>query len=667
MEKRKNMKSKRNLILISILGILVVVSLIKKVTQRQENIVEEAAFRQMASTKFEVSDIERVEIYKGAKEKDKIVMVKGSGGWLVKSYFNAPVKEQKINDFIDKVRDVEGEFRSESSEVLKDFDISDDKAIHVAFFKAGSKEPASHVLVGKAAGSGSTFIRLAGENKIYTVDVNLSADVGVQNSSKGDAPKPNNWFDLAMLKLDKESVSKIEVTTPTRSVSFEKQEVKEDKKPKTASPSVPGQKKDDKKKYEWKVTSGKYTKIKENAMNQMLGSLSNFSAVDVVDPAKVKEAGLDKPSYRISIVKDDGKKEVVVASRFKGNIYAMLKGTRDTVYKIASYNFENVFKKGSALFDLKGINVDPAEMKELTIKTPKGEFSFARLPNHSWGITKPFKGIALLQSGLSSVAEALAKWKPVDYADSAGKISVNTPYVVSFVYKDGKKTVLRVNGEMIEGTVERYCRLEANGKSNVFIISEGDFERLFPEKGKFLDMKVVSFAKDNVDLIKFISKKERFSASKKNGKWTVEIAGGKKYPGNNNKIKNFLSRLEIVEAKEIFLNKGVNPKKGAKAAVRLKETGKKEIDLFIHDEGDTVWIQRLGDKFKYVFDSAKTRFLFPESSSLAIIRKEKKAVKPASNAQNPGALLKPSVPPAPAKASGVVFPANGKHVTMGAK
>jgi len=668
MGKRKNMKSKRNLILVSILGVLIVVSLIKKVTQRQESIVEEAAFRKLASAKFEVSDINRVEIYKGDKAKEKIVMAKDSGGWLVKSYFNAPVKEQKINDFIDKVRDIEGEFRSESSEVLKDFNISDDKAIHVAFFKAGSKEPASHVLIGKTAGSGGAFVRLAGENKIYTVDANLIADIGVQTASKGGAPKANNWLDLAMLKLDKNSVSKMEVTTPARSVTFEKQEVKEDKKLKAGPPPVPGKDKSNTKKYEWKITKGKYTKIKENAMKQMLGALSSLAAVDVVDPARLKEVGLNKPSYRLAIVKDDGKKEVLVASRFKGDVYAMLQGSKNSLYKLANYNFENVFKKGDTLFDLQGINVAPAEIKELTIKTPKSEFAFARLPSHAWDITKPFRGVALLQSGLSGVSDAIAKWKPVDYSDLSSRVPASAPYVISFVYKDGKKTVLHVNGQMIEGSVERYCRLEAAGKSSTFIISEGDFERLFPEKGKILDMKVASFAKDNVDFIKFISKKERFSASKKSGKWTVELADGKKYSANNNKIKNFLSRLEIAEAKEIFLNKGVNPKKGAKAGIRLKETGKKEIDLFIHDEGNTVWVQALGGKFKYVFDSSKARFLFPESSSLAIIREDKTAAKPTVKVQKPGAALKkPSVPTAKGKASTVVFPENGKHVTMGAK
>jgi len=624
------MREKKNLILFGILGALVVVAVLKKVVTQKNDIFTETGFRKLTSEDFIPSDISRIEVYRGDKKDDKIVLVKDGESWAVDSRFNAPGDGKKITDFVEKIQSIEGEFRAESKDILDDFQISDKKGIHLIFSKTEGKEPISHIVLGKSTGGQNSFIRLAGENKIYSVDVNLNYELGIYASKGVEEPKAKQWTDLSVLNLDKETINKIDISTPTRSVSFKKEEVvkKEGKKSKTGEKEV--SKAEEKKEYTWKVTKGKYRKIKEGKINQLLSGISNISASDVVDPAKLKKFDKNTPTYTVEILTEGGEKKIISAYRplNSSDAYVTLNGSEKTLYQIDSHVFTNIFKKGNELFELKGIKANVVDVKKFEIKDGKDELLFEKDKGEKWALAGSMTGIPVIETGISTLLNGLVTWKAVDYTDHHEKAEAElkkSSHSISFIGAKSLKTTLKVADKMIAGSVERYCQLIVGVQEDILLMSEADFEKFFPKKSKLVDMKLVSISKDNVESIKSISKKERFSFTKEKNAWTVKIKGGEAQKGSSEKINNFLNRLQTIKAKNILINDKVNPKKGAAMGIRIKEKNKKSVDLFIHDDNKgEVSVQSTSSKFKYVFDKGNVVFLFSTSQAF-ISEKAKRA------------------------------------------
>ncbi|MHC4200327.1 MAG: DUF4340 domain-containing protein, partial [Planctomycetota bacterium] len=246
------MSRKQFIALAVMAGLLLLVIVVKKVRVRRPDLEEEMALVSLAPKGFLAADAARIEMYRGAKPDEKVALSREEDVWLVGSQFDAPAKKDKVDEFLKKLKGLEGEFRSEEKEVIADYGLADESAIHVSVYKTGQKEdekdPWYHLLVGKKEKYGSSFVRAAGENTVYTVDVNFASELGLWGDDEQKPPKSSEWVDKTVIDLDKDKIERVELTTPDRSVAFERRERKKDEKE--------GQGHGDKKKeYEWVVAS----------------------------------------------------------------------------------------------------------------------------------------------------------------------------------------------------------------------------------------------------------------------------------------------------------------------------------------------------------------------------------------------------------------------------
>ncbi len=606
------MGNKKIIVLGGILGALIIVSVFKKAANHGSDIVEEAGFRKLIAEGADPSAVRRVEIYKGKSEKDKVELVKNGDSWIAKSYFNGPVKKEKIEAFISKLESLEGEFRSDSKEVLPDFEIGDKDCIHVVL-KEGSDKAAAHILIGKSIIGEGSFVRVFGENKVYSVDTDLRAEVGVH--SKSERPGDKTWINLEIAKLDKEKIKSIEVSTPLNQMSIEKKKQPKkntdakDKKDKVPEPD----------KFEWVTNRGTNKSVEQKAVTALLNSLSRINALDMVDPSQKKNFGLDTPVYRVSIVSEDGKKQVILGGKAanRSDAYMMLKGKESTVYKVAGTTFDNIFNKNKDIFKVEGVNMPANTVKTLTLSVPGGtKYIFNKTEANNW---ESKDGLPVQSSQISSMISTISRWKPVNYTDDIEKASkalgLQGVYKIAITDASGKVTSLTVGKP--SGSGGRYCLVTtALGKQkDGLIIAENDFKKLFPKKSQLFDTRIIEFAKDSVELIKVISKEERFAMIKVDGKWNIEHGKGQSVPGNSNKINNFLNRLKQAKSEDISINDEVNPKKGARYGIRIKEKGKEQKDIFVHDEPDKMWVQLAGSKVQHTMNKKNYGFLFPKLSS----------------------------------------------------
>ena len=137
-------------------------------------------------------------------------MTKTEAGWTVPALWNAPADEKKMKAFMETLSGLKGEERANSTEVLSDFGIRDEEAIHLVLFdETGEK---THLLAGtKNAGRGNLFLRRKGSNKVYLVPAELASQIGISMDSTRAKLDANQWANRDLFSLAPDQVQKAEI------------------------------------------------------------------------------------------------------------------------------------------------------------------------------------------------------------------------------------------------------------------------------------------------------------------------------------------------------------------------------------------------------------------------------------------------------------------------
>jgi len=624
------MSRKQFIALAVMAGLLLLVIVVKKIARTTPDLEREMGLVALAPEGFLASDVERIEMYRGATPEEKVALSREKEAWLVKSRFDAPAKGDKVDEFLKKLKGLEGEFRSEEKEVIADYGLADESAIHLAVHKTGQegregKEPWYHLLVGKKESYGSSFVRAAGKNTVYTVDVNLASELGVYGDD-GEL-KSSEWVDKTVIDLDKDKIERVALTTPDRSVVFERREKKKDEEKEGEGPHG-------KKEYEWVVASGgPEAEFKKSGLDDLLGKLDSYEASGVEDPAKKKEFGLEEPGYRCEVGLEGGKKKVIVAAREKPGEdgYLTLEGER-IVYKVDNWKFKHIFKEAGDLFELKGTGADKDKIKGVTLAYPGVTVELVKEKekggdDKKWKMAKPDTGLKLKDWKPKDVARDLAGWKPGDFAvggDAASYGLASPERRATFVMEDGKTHTISFGAEAkgVEGT---YARLD-DGKQ-VWVSGKSDTESIFPKHKDFFELELADVDKDDITKVTVERGEDAFVLSSKGGKddrkWVLTVAG-KTVPHDKDKIEDYLDKFSPVEGSDIALGaKAGSLVAKAKVTVKVEAKEGKGLTVRFGDEKDGDIAARVeGEKVKgagavLLFPKAKFEDLAPPSKDLA--------------------------------------------------
>jgi hypothetical protein len=133
------------------------------------------------------ADVAGIKSYLSGEEDRALVLALKEGKWRVESKHGAPAQETKVKDFLEQLEQLEGELRSSSAEVLKDYGIADDQALHLAL-TGRDGGILKELLWGKQGpGYDETFVRQAGSDSVYLVRANLRGSLGIYG---GEQPVP---------------------------------------------------------------------------------------------------------------------------------------------------------------------------------------------------------------------------------------------------------------------------------------------------------------------------------------------------------------------------------------------------------------------------------------------------------------------------------------------
>ena len=600
------MKLKSLIPLILILAVLVAITVVVKNSKKTPTMLEQTKLEDVVPAGLTVKDIAKLQIFVGAKPDEKVVLERDGEAWKVSSQFNAPAKTDVVENYIDALLKLKGEFRTTATgdEKLGAYNLQDSKAFHVQAFKAGAADPVIDLLAGKAPKFGQLLLRNAGKDRIYLEATNLKQDAGMYGDDTDKAPTADKWLNKEIAKIDKDKVTKIALTMPGKDMVFEKHEKAQpaEEKKEGEQPEGEAKKEEPKKEFEWVLASGgPGGKHKEAGLNTLLQKLTTVTANSVVDPAKKADWGLETPAFK-SVISVDGGADVVLEGGHPdpaGNGYVRLASSdKDIVFELTKAVFEQIFPKGSDLFDLPKLTIPRDQISHIEITQPEGKVVVEK-EGADWKVVEPAADLKLQKTTLASLASTLTAWKAADYAN-AGTATGEYNRSVAITTPEGVKTIaLAANAKSIDGA---YAKLE--GSDQVLIMSGADIKKIFLKPRDVFELKLFAdLDAEKVTGMDLHDGDTAFTLAKNGEAWSV-TANGATAPADKEKVDAFLEGLKQFQVKDIRFGAdkaAVQPK----TSINLAMSEGQPLQAAISAEQNGVFLMNAANKAE-VFEVEKT-------------------------------------------------------------
>ncbi|MCX8064854.1 MAG: DUF4340 domain-containing protein [Candidatus Hydrogenedentes bacterium] len=549
-----------------LIGILVVLSLVVIFRQAKESerptLVEQAGFEKLIPENLKKENVVKLELYAGAKPDQKVVIEKEGDKWRVATHFNSPAKKETVEEYLDKILKLRGEFRAEvaTDDALADYNLKDDQAFYVSLFTTKEGEPALKLLVGKSPDFKLTFMRKAGERKIYDGGVNLRSEAGVYGDEVDKTPGPDKWLDKDIVRVEKEKITKLAYIMPDKKFTFERREKEvpieegeskaEGEQTTSSEGSSEGEKKPKtKKEYEWVLNEGGVGgKFKDSGLQNLLGRFNPLIATSIVDPAKKTDWGLESPEFKLTISREGNSDIVIEGGRpdtSKGGYVRVATNQEDIVYELSKYMFEQIFPKGQDLFDLPGLNLDKEKITQVEISQPETKV-VVRKENNEWKVIEPVVDLPIQVTTLNTMVTALSSWKPADYAESWAPVGEFNKVIV-FTMEDKTKHTIKV-GDFSRAIDGSYTMIDDNPLC--LAVSKIDINKILLRPRDIYTLKVLDFDVEKVASVEFEWESGKEVIKKGEGGWKL-VKDGNEVNLDENKVKELLNSLSGLQGSDV--------------------------------------------------------------------------------------------------------------------
>ena len=546
------MKPRTLVILIVVLAALAVLVWFRQQQAQPPRLAEEVQLQTLLPADLDAEDVARLELYAGAKPEEKVVLAREGDAWVAQSQYNAPLQEEKITGYLEDLATLEGEFRATAGEeALADYALDESEGFHVVGYQTGAESPAFHLVVGKSPRFGNVFVRAADAQDVYVADVDFRQEAGVYDEARDTAPTAETWLDKQVLELDQANVTRVALNLPDKQVVLEKQEVPaEPQEPaeEGAEPTPPPAPQT-----EWVLSEGGYAdaELKDAGITSLLNKLANLSATDIEDPAKKTEFGLDDPKYRAEVTVEGQEEPVVLVGarpEAGGPGYVQLANAESgLIYKVDQYGFDQLFPKGTQLFDLPSLNLNTTDLARITYSTPTTEVVLENTED-GWNVAQPAAAIPELEAKLSSIASALAVWRADDYAGEGVDAGLENPaYTVNFTTKAGEEHTLVVGNEAAHSD-GRYTRLD--GGEEILVTKALDMDKIFVEPKELYDRGLFDVMAADVNSVQVSRGEEEYALTRTDEGWNL-AAGGDERPIDAAAVEDMMTALAGLQADDL--------------------------------------------------------------------------------------------------------------------
>ncbi len=664
------MKKSTVIVIIAAIVALTVVYSIQQIGKSRRKAIPAGEFVKILPQDMRAADIHKIEVYRGDAKSDAIILARSKEGWNVPSRFNSKGKEEIINDLLDDIKKLEGGLRTKKKSLHEDFDITDEKAVHIALYKEDGKLYRNLLLGKKGERWGEGFVRLANSNEVYLADKNLLSTLGIYSEdSKLDTKK---WLDLNILDEKSDEIAKVVLDMPGKQVVLEKKEKKkeepEEEEPEEEKPAEP----EEKKEYEWVLVKPELEfKLKDSAVKSLVSSVSQFRGEDVADPAKMDEYGFDSPTYSATVTLDDETSATILVGAKTGEDkkrYARLKDG-NTVYVLSRYTITGVFKKMRELVDIEIWDLKKEDVASISLQKPEYEILLEHRPkkgieakepkDYEWVLVKPETRFKLKDFRITNILGKAAKPSPQDLfvTGDLQSYGLEAPEFKAIVkMKDDSAHALHF-GKKLEDSEDRYVKFE--GKDHVYSFTEYNFGDLFPTLPKLLTIGIMEdLEKDEIASLNYHTADEKFVLSRKEEtgepdkkKWSLKT-DEEHAEAKSNVIDDILDAITAIQPEDMVIGKSDADCGLDKPADSLTISTKKAPDRYVLLFGKKVSEESADRYFKvknepeiFILSEEKFGDIFRKVKDLKV----KEPPKPKEE-KKPPAEEKPPTPPTPEEA-----------------
>ncbi len=657
------MKAKSLIPLVIILVILALLILFRQAGKEESSIVEEAGLVSLFPEGLTKGDIVELELYAGPKPDEKVVLEwnADADGWQVPSHFNAPVKDSKIDELLDALVEVHGEFRAtaDADEELEQYRLKPDTAFNIVAYKKDSDQPAFHLLAGASPGYKTVFVRAADNKEVYVADTDFRRLAGLYGDDMVKAPEADAWLDKSILNLDKDNIDKIALNYPDKELAFAKETPAEQEKEQEeeaagnqseAEAETTGDDAgEEKPEPKWVLEKGgpaPEIKFKQKALDSLLTKLDSLTGNGVVDPEKMSEWGLDEPAYKCTVSFADDSPDVVIEGGRPDpgeDGYVRVATEPDSlVYKLSKYNYNQLWPKGSDLFDLpKVAGVNPNDIQHIEVDEPGQKVVVAK-QDDNWNVEQPQADLEVMTNTIKTAARTLASWKAEDYAGSKAGTGLDSPdRKVTFAVSDGDAHTIALGNDSksIDGA---YAKLDENPR--VLAMKKVDIGKIFIDPNDLYDRALSDFNADAVQKIHTVRGKYAYSLAREGeDEWKLLI-DGKEHAADQDAVDDLAQALAGLEAGEIVFGESGLPGE-AQTTIDVSLEGGKKLAVKIGEKAGEVYPVVVGDKAQLFRIASETYdAIAPASDSL-------EAPEPEPKQDTPETAEKDDAPPSPTDAT----------------
>ena len=513
------MKNKKLIILGGMVLVLALISFVAKYKKR-ESIVDAVRFVTLFPSTIDKSSIEKIEILapkedvvkeeKQAEETNKpidftkleekrdnlIIKKNPKGMWKMPSVFNANADKSKVESLLKSLQDLNGEFRSDTKEVLSDYELEDKKALRIALYQKAKDKPSWTLMVGKNADYSTHFVRTADSNSVYVINKNIRSEVGAYSKDKG--PDYKKFVDLNMYTLDSiEDVEEIEFSSSVTKFKLAKETIEvpveeENKEKKVVDKTKKEQEPKTVKKDVWKVKTKNFAfNLRSDGVKKLLGKIKKFKAKEIVGGAREvgdSKFGLSKSKMNVLLkTKGDKKwgmsigKQVMDGDEKKDEFYVQ-NGKENNIYAVTKYNVMDLFVKGQDVFDLDVLKLDREQIASVLINDGKSVYTLKRDKKKKWTLFGLKKKEKLNDSALNNLIKNISKVKGYGVASQVS--SAKRPkYQATIKMKDGNKHTIMVKSKEV---FDEIYTAKISGISTSVLIRKSQIDDLFPSRSKLI-------------------------------------------------------------------------------------------------------------------------------------------------------------------------------------
>ncbi|MBN1349475.1 DUF4340 domain-containing protein [candidate division KSB1 bacterium] len=336
----------------SIFLVLLVVYFVTKPKPASTNIDE---IQQSIVIGVSLDDVKNIEIYKEkADKKIEMRFTKQDGKWYIPTHFNCNGNASRIEQIIKDMLEMQGKVQATGEHLFDRFEIDDHQGIHILLKDEADKALANLIIGKKGEDYGTSFVRFAGRDKIFSADKNIISTLRIYGEVDTLTTfKVNNFVNLTAVEFEKDDLVTIGLVQKGKGITL-KRETREVKVETTEADSVSAEPEMKSENF-WAITEPRRIELDQKEVEKCLNDIRRISGQKVVDrigdnlltdSGKYSTYGLNNPTGYIAFFTEDGSRTDVRFGREfeKDKGYYFMNQNDGLVYEVTKFNYDRIFK-----------------------------------------------------------------------------------------------------------------------------------------------------------------------------------------------------------------------------------------------------------------------------------------------------------------------------------